>query len=263
MLGAAIVLPDHPQLAPESRGGLFDATEIEEALLLHVQALSDGERAEIAERRPGRARDDRARRARDARGRAAPARPRRAARPRVTTRAARRRRRAPCATPARRGARSTVDGRTFRRGGSVVLRPGPEADLHARMLDGRTRDDRADLRRLRRQGPPGRHVDGDPARSSCARRAGSCSSSRPRWRWWHDATGKQILVAGIGNAWLRDDGFGGAVAERLTQRELPPEAAVFDFGTGGLDLAYEVMRGYDALILSTSAARAASRGRCT
>ena len=36
-LGAAIVLPDHPQIAPESRGGLFDSTEIEEALLLHVQ----------------------------------------------------------------------------------------------------------------------------------------------------------------------------------------------------------------------------------
>ena len=45
VLGAAIVLPDHPQIAPESRGGLFDSTEIEEALLLHVQALSDGERA--------------------------------------------------------------------------------------------------------------------------------------------------------------------------------------------------------------------------
>ena len=41
VLGAAIVLPDHPQLAPESRGDLFDGTEIEEALLLHVQALSD------------------------------------------------------------------------------------------------------------------------------------------------------------------------------------------------------------------------------
>ena len=41
MLGAAIVLPDHPQLAPESRGNLFDNTEIEEALLLHVHALSD------------------------------------------------------------------------------------------------------------------------------------------------------------------------------------------------------------------------------
>ena len=59
----------------------------------------------------------------------------------------------------------------------------------------------------------------------------------------------QILIAGIGNAWMRDDGFGGKVAERLTERELPPEVAVFDFGTGGLDLAYEVMRGYDALVL--------------
>lgn len=47
ILGAAIVLPDHPQLAPESRGNLFDNTEIEEALLLHVQVLTDAERAAI------------------------------------------------------------------------------------------------------------------------------------------------------------------------------------------------------------------------
>src|SRR5262249_35411338 len=47
VLGAAIVLPDHPRLAPESPGGRFHSTEIEGALLLHVQALSDGERAEI------------------------------------------------------------------------------------------------------------------------------------------------------------------------------------------------------------------------
>lgn len=60
---------------------------------------------------------------------------------------------------------------------------------------------------------------------------------------------KHILVAGIGNAWMRDDGFGGRVVKRLGERELPEEAALFDFGTGGLDLAYEVMRGYDALIL--------------
>ena len=52
VLGAAIVLPDHPQLAPESRGNLFDGTEIEEALLLHVQALSDAEREEIAQQDP-------------------------------------------------------------------------------------------------------------------------------------------------------------------------------------------------------------------
>ena len=60
---------------------------------------------------------------------------------------------------------------------------------------------------------------------------------------------KRILVAGIGNAWLKDDGFGSAVVKRLEALELPEGAAVFDFGTGGLDLAYEVMRGYDALVL--------------
>ena len=59
----------------------------------------------------------------------------------------------------------------------------------------------------------------------------------------------QILIAGIGNAWMRDDGFGGHVAKVLDERELPVGVSVFDFGTGGLDLAYEVMRGYDALVL--------------
>jgi hydrogenase maturation protease len=60
---------------------------------------------------------------------------------------------------------------------------------------------------------------------------------------------RSILVAGVGNAWLRDDGFGGEVARRLEQRELPDGVAVMDVGTGGLDLAYEVMRGYDALVI--------------
>jgi hydrogenase maturation protease len=60
---------------------------------------------------------------------------------------------------------------------------------------------------------------------------------------------KRILVAGIGNAWLSDDGFGGEVVKRLGERELPEGVVVLDFGTGGLDLAYEVMRGYDALVL--------------
>ena len=59
----------------------------------------------------------------------------------------------------------------------------------------------------------------------------------------------QILVAGIGNTWLRDDGFGSEVVKRLVARELPTGVTVMDFGTGGLDLAYEVMRGYDALLL--------------
>jgi hydrogenase maturation protease len=60
---------------------------------------------------------------------------------------------------------------------------------------------------------------------------------------------RSILVAGVGNAWLRDDGFGGEVARRLAERELPDGVSVMDAGTGGLDLAYEVMRGYDALVI--------------
>jgi hydrogenase maturation protease len=58
-----------------------------------------------------------------------------------------------------------------------------------------------------------------------------------------------ILVACVGNLWLGDDGFAGEVAKRLRERDLPDDLAVADFGTGGLDLAYEVMRGYEALIL--------------
>jgi hydrogenase maturation protease len=59
----------------------------------------------------------------------------------------------------------------------------------------------------------------------------------------------QILVAGVGNAWLQDDAFGGEVARRLERDGVPSGVTVMDFGTGGLDLAYEVIRGYNALLL--------------
>jgi hydrogenase maturation protease len=64
-----------------------------------------------------------------------------------------------------------------------------------------------------------------------------------------EARRRQILVAAVGNAWMRDDGFGGRVAAALSERELPAGVTALDFGTGGLDLAYEVMRGYDAMVL--------------
>jgi hydrogenase maturation protease len=60
----------------------------------------------------------------------------------------------------------------------------------------------------------------------------------------------QVLVAGIGNTWLHDDGFGSEVVRVLRERGAPPAGIhLADFGTSGLDLAYEAMRGYDALIL--------------
>jgi hypothetical protein len=50
ILGAPIVLPDHPQIAPRSHGNLFDNTEIEEALVLHVHSLTDSEREQAITR---------------------------------------------------------------------------------------------------------------------------------------------------------------------------------------------------------------------
>ena len=93
VLGAAIMLPDHPQLAPESRGDLFDGTEIEEALLLHVHALSRRRaRGDRGEQDPAVRGDGRARARGDARGHPAPARALRTApsEPGPTRRAARR-----------------------------------------------------------------------------------------------------------------------------------------------------------------------------
>jgi len=148
VLGAAIVLPDHPQIAPESRGDLFDSTEIEEALLLHLRVLTDSERAEI---------EDPVVREMMARADAATPDEILALHGRVTVRD-------PVGAgvrgPVGAGFRSPVsetppeeppdlvdpqageqeadvDGVRFRRGGKVRICPGPDADLHARMLDGR------------------------------------------------------------------------------------------------------------------------------
>jgi hydrogenase maturation protease len=47
----------------------------------------------------------------------------------------------------------------------------------------------------------------------------------------------RVLVAGIGNAFLGDDGFGVALAGRLARRALPAGVEVVDFGIRGMDLA--------------------------
>ena len=46
MLAAPIILYDHPELAPESPGELYDGTEIDEILTLRTLALSDQEKTE-------------------------------------------------------------------------------------------------------------------------------------------------------------------------------------------------------------------------
>jgi hydrogenase maturation protease len=58
-----------------------------------------------------------------------------------------------------------------------------------------------------------------------------------------------VLVAGIGNLFLSDDAFGVEVANRLAARPVPPGVRVVDFGIRGVHLAYELLDGYDGLIL--------------
>jgi hydrogenase maturation protease len=66
---------------------------------------------------------------------------------------------------------------------------------------------------------------------------------------------KRVMVAGVGNMFLKDDGFGAEVAKRMRERDLPEGVEIRDFGTGGLKLAYDLMKGYDALILVDSSPR--------
>jgi hypothetical protein len=47
MLASPIILPDYPEVAPESAGDLCDATEIEEILTLRILTLTDQEKAEL------------------------------------------------------------------------------------------------------------------------------------------------------------------------------------------------------------------------
>jgi hypothetical protein len=134
VIGATIVLPDHPQIAPESRGALFDSTEIEEALLLHVHALSEGERAEIEQQ-------DETVRAMVARAAASTPQDIIALHGRVTLRDPQTNE-PPVEPPGLSDPRAgeelaEVGGVAFRRGHKVRIRAAADADLEARMLEGR------------------------------------------------------------------------------------------------------------------------------
>ena len=122
ILGAAIVLPDHPRIAPQSRGSLFDNTEIEEALLLHVHTLSDDEQREAGVADPA---------VREMLDRALQATPGDI----VALHAGLK----PGGADDNPGEpRAVVDGVTFEPGARLILRPGTDRDPFDRILDGRS-----------------------------------------------------------------------------------------------------------------------------
>jgi hydrogenase maturation protease len=61
-----------------------------------------------------------------------------------------------------------------------------------------------------------------------------------------------VLVAGVGNIFLGDDGFGPEVVRHLgapAQPPLPEQVRLVDYGIRGLHLGYDLLEGYSALII--------------
>jgi len=65
----------------------------------------------------------------------------------------------------------------------------------------------------------------------------------------------RVLVAGIGNVFLGDDGFGVEVARQLMRAPAPPGVAVVDVGIRALHLAYELLDPPELLLIVDAVSR--------
>jgi hydrogenase maturation protease len=70
----------------------------------------------------------------------------------------------------------------------------------------------------------------------------------------------RVLVAGIGNIFLGDDGFGVETVRALSTRPLPGHVEAADIGVRGVHLAYRLLDGYDTVILVDATGRGAEPG---
>ncbi len=71
---------------------------------------------------------------------------------------------------------------------------------------------------------------------------------------------KRVLIAGIGNIFLGDDGFGVEVVKRLAGRELPEGVEVKDFGIRGMDLVYALQDDYEVVVFVDATPRGENPG---
>ena len=158
----------------------------------------------------------------------------------------------------------TVQGVEVGRGSRLVLRPGTGADVFERALAGQIGIVESVHQEVEGRFQLAVTLEDDPGRDlGEARRHGHrfffspeeveplAGPGPPRTR---------VLVAGIGNIFMADDGFGVEVARRLAQRELAPGVEVVDFGIRGMDLVYALGEGYDAAVFVDAIPRGEAPG---
>jgi hydrogenase maturation protease len=162
----------------------------------------------------------------------------------------------------------TVDGVELRRRSRVRLRPHPGGDVLDLALAGRTAVVEGIEQDLEGNLKLAVAIDDDPGRDLGLRR-------QPGHRFFFSpdeveplgaddevpaVAGRRVLVAGIGNVFLGDDGFGVALADRLARGALPEGVEVVDYGIRGMDLAYALHDGWDAVVLLDAVPRGLPAG---
>ena len=70
----------------------------------------------------------------------------------------------------------------------------------------------------------------------------------------------RVLVAGMGNDLLGDDGFGIVVTRRFSEAGVPEGVRVYEAGIAGIGLVQELMDGYEALVVVDATDRSAEPG---
>jgi hydrogenase maturation protease len=70
----------------------------------------------------------------------------------------------------------------------------------------------------------------------------------------------RTLIAGLGNIFEGDDGFGVEVARRLGERAWPDGVELRDFGIRGVHLAYQLLEHYDLVVIVDAVQRGQAPG---
>ena len=250
VLSSPIILYDHPAVAAESPGDMCDATEIDEILALRILTLTDDEK------RLARSTD-----------------------PRAAAIVDRIEGFSPDVFASLHGEMRPIGDGTAAADVLPWWEPAVDAEVNpwedAIVIAGvsvskgskvRLQPGRVGRSSHRRAGPVPRGAGGHGGRGVLRRRRRAARRRHPRRRPGRrpppgegplhvlpprrsGAVRMSTVVAGIGNIFNRDDGFGSEVAQGLLQRPAPPDVRVEDYGIRGMHLALDLLDGCELLVL--------------